>query len=229
MRIVAKETYIRRATGIGKWLTLFSLLLLGLSLVIYMVRVDLWFVTLSLGGLGFVFSVVGSYYGDRFAGPLAHHVRVPEALKGLDDEHTLLVYKTPAPFVLIEPSGLTVLLVKNQGGTVTYANGKWRHQQAGRFLRQMGGQEALGRPDEHAALLVSDMQRYLRKRLPDGVEIPVRAVIVFIAPKVQLDAADSPTPALRAEKVKGWLRGPGRRSTLSGELRRQLADALGLA
>lgn len=228
MRIIAREAYIRRATEIGKWLTLLSLALLAASLLLYMTRSELWGIILGLGGLGFVFSVIGSYYGDRFAGALAHHVRIPEALKGLDDEYTLLIYKTPAPFVLLEPSGLTVLLVKNQGGEVTYAHGKWQHKQRGRFFRQMGGQEALGRPDEHAQLLVAEMQRYLRKRLPEGVDVPVRAVIVFIAPKVQLDAAESPIPALRAEKLKGWLRGPGKRSALPGVVRQQLAAALGI-
>jgi len=228
MRIVAKEAYIRRATGAGKWLTLVALGLLGLSFIIYMLNVNWWFVTLVLGGLGFVCSVLGSYYGDRFAGPQAYHLRVPEMLKGFDDDYSLLVYTTPVPFVLVEPGGLTVLLVKNQGGSVTYSNGKWRHKQAGRFFRQMGGQEALGRPENYAALLVADLQRYLRKRLPQVEDIPVRALIVFIAPKVELDAADSPVPALRAEKVKGWLRGPGRRPALPGEMRRALVQALGL-
>ncbi len=228
MRILSRETYIRRATTAGKWLTLISLGLLGSSFIVYMTRMEWWYITLTLASLGFICSVFGSYYGDRFAGPLAHHIRIPEALKGFDDDYALLVYQTPAPFVLVEPSGLTVILVKNQGGVVTYTNGKWRHRQAGRFFRQMGGQEALGRPDDHARLLVADVQRYLRKRLPQGVEIPVRAIVVFIAPKVQLDAADSPLPALRAEKVKGWLRGPGRRPVLSAELRRNLAEALDL-
>ena len=228
MRIIAKETYIRRATSAGKWLTLIALGLLGVSFIIYMVNVDWWFITLGLGGLGFVCSVIGSYYGDRFAGPMAHHLRVPELLKGLDDDYALLVYETPVPFVLVEPGGLTVLSVKNQGGIVTYSNGKWRHKQGGRFLRQLGGQEALGRPDDYAGLLVADLRRYLRKRMPQAEEIPVRAVTVFIAPKVQLEADDSPVPALRAEKLKGWLRGPGRRPALSGEMRRALAETLGL-
>lgn len=229
MRVVAKEAYIQRATKAGKWLTLVALGLLGGSLLIYMVRMEWWFITLILGSLGFVCSVAGSYYGDRFAGPSAYHVSVPDALKGFDDDYTLLIYQKPVPFLLVEPGGLTVLLVKNQGGVVTYANGKWRHKQGGKFFRQMGGQEALGRPDEYARLLAADLQRYLRKRLPEGMDVPVRPVIVFIAPKVQLDAEDSPVPALRAEKLKGWLRGPGRRPALPAEARRALAEALGLS
>lgn len=228
MRVIAREGYIRRATTAGKWLTLISLGLLALSFAVYMIRVEWWFITLGLGSVGFIFSVMGSYYGDRFAGPLAHHVRIPEALKGFDDDYILLEYKTPVPFVLVEPGGLTVILVKSQGGIVTYANGKWRHKQAARFFRQLSGQEALGRPDDYAQLLVADLSRYLRKRMVEEAQIPIRAIIVFVAPKVQLEAADSPVPSLRAEKVKGWLRGPGKRPTLSADLRHRLSEVLGL-
>lgn len=230
MRVIVKNTYIDHRIKLAQWLPLVALGFLAGSMLVSWKQPDQWNLTLLLVGLGFIFSVAGSYYVDRFGGRLPHFVKVPEALKGLDDEYTLLVYRLPVPFVLVEPGGLTVIQVKGQGGEVSYRNGHWRHSQSWRFFRQLGGQESLGQPDRQARELENRLVKYLRRRLPDTVEVPVRGIVLFIDPEVHLEAEDAPVPALRAVKLKGWLRSKeGRRPTLPVETRRQLAEALGIA
>ncbi len=230
MRVIVKNTYIERRIKLAQWLPLVALGLLAGSMLVSWKQPDQWNLTLALVGLGFIFSVAGSYYVDRFGGRLPHFAKVPEALKGLDDSYTLLIYRLPAPFVLVEPGGLTAIQVKGQGSEVSYRDGHWRHSQRWRFFRQFGGQESLGEPDYQARKLEKRLVQYLRKRLPDTVETPVRSVVLFIDPDVHLEAEGSPVPALRAAKLKGWLRSKeGRRPALSGETRRQLAEALGIA
>ncbi len=230
MRVIVKNTYIERRIQLAQWLPLVALGLLAGSMLVSWKQPDQWSLTLALVGLGFIFSVAGSYYVDRFGGRLPHFAKVPEALKGLDDSYTLLIYRLPVPFVLVEPGGLTAIQVKGQGSEVSYRDGHWRHSQSWRFFRQLGGQESLGEPDRQAHELEKRLVKYLRKRLPDTVEAPVRSVVLFIDPEVHLEAEDAPVPALRAAKLKGWLRSKeGRRPALPVETRRQLAEALGIA
>jgi hypothetical protein len=189
---------------------------------------------MTLVWAGFITSMIGGYLGERFVGPLAHHKKVPEALKGLGGDYTLLMYKLPSPFVLVEPSGLTVILVKSQGGEITYDDGKWQHRQKLRFFRRFAGQESIGRPDQQAKVELNQVEKALQKlssdKKPssDDLDIPVRALILFVDPDVQLDVKDSPIPAIRAAKLKSWLRGEGRASNLPDETQKQLLQVLGI-
>jgi hypothetical protein len=170
--------------------------------------------------------MMGGYLGGRYVGPLAHHKKVPEALKGLENSFTLLMYKTPVPFVVMDAGGLTTVLVRGQNGRITYQNGKWRHKDKWGWLKRFAGQESLGRPDQLALLEAEDLRRFLHKRLPEGIEVPVRPVILFVHPDAIVEAADSPVPVFRESELKRWLRREGRRPNLPKETVEALYAAL---
>ncbi len=228
MRIIAKESYIKSRVRIGERAPLVGLILLLVATILIWTRPEWWLLTMTLVWAGFITSMIGGYLGERFVGPLAHHKKVPEALKGLGGEYTLLMYKLPSPFVLVEPSGLTVILVKSQGGEITYDDGKWRHRQKLRFFRRFAGQESIGRPDQQAKVELNQVEKALKKPSSDNLDIPVRALILFVDPDVQLDVEDSPIPAIRAAKLKSWLRGDGRASNLPEETQKRLHQILGI-
>ncbi|HOT92521.1 MAG TPA: hypothetical protein PLJ78_10865 [Anaerolineae bacterium] len=226
MRLIVNESQIKSRTRMGEIAPLIGLGLVVAMTVLLFWKPDLSWLTLIVVWIGFMFSLVGAYLGGRYVGPLAHHKKVPEALKGLENSFALLVYQTPAPFVLVDPGGLTVIFVRSQSGHITYQNGKWRHQEKLGWLKRFIGQEGLGRPDQMALLEMEDLQRFLRKRLPEGVEIPVRAVILFVHPDAVVEAEGSPVPAFRMPDLKRWLRKEGRRPNLPKEVLQQLYEAL---
>ena len=172
-------------------------------------------------------SVVGGFFADRYAGSLAHYKALGEVLKGLDYRHILLQYRLPANHVLVGPGGCTCFVVKTQGGVVAYRGGRWTHRQRGSFFRRLVGQEGVGRPDADAMIEVEKLAAYLQDRMTDAEEVPVRGAIVFVNENVQLDAEESPVPALYRKKVKDWLRGPGHLKPLPEDLYGRLAAALG--
>jgi hypothetical protein len=227
MRIIRNEPHIRTRSFIGRYATLAGLLVLLASLIISFVKPDWFLLMLLCVTLGIIFSLVGGYFADRYASPLAHHDALAGALKGLDDHHVLLQYVLPASHVVVEPGGCTAFVVKAQGGQVTCQDeGRWKHRHRGKLFRQFAGQEALGAPDVEAGTQTRKLERWLARHLPD-VEVPVRAAIVFVNPDVTLDGSGSPVPAFYGKKVKAWLRGPGKRKPLPGDVRRQLAEAIG--
>lgn len=227
MRIIRNERHIRVFGAFGQYGALVGLAALLAGVVISFMKPG-WFVPmLASMTVGTTLSVMGGFFADRYAGPLAHHKTLAEALKYLGKRYALLQYVLPAPHVLLEPGGCTVFVVKAQGGQVTYEGGKWKHRQKGKFFRQFAGQEAVGAPDFEAERQVHKLKRWLEKRLP-GVEIPLRGAIIFVNPEVELEADDAPIPTLQPKKVKAWLQGPGKLDPLPDSTYTQLAQALGV-
>lgn len=228
MRIIRDERRIEVLSSVGQYATLGGLLILLIGLVISFVR-PRWMLPVVIStGLGFLLSVVGGFFADRYAGSLAHHKALAEVLKGLDYRHTLLQYVLPAEHVLVEPGGCTVFVVKSQGGTVVYdaQNNKWRHKQRGKFFRRLVGQAGLGKPDEEAKRNVERLREYLDEKLEDAERVPVRGAVVFVNEDVQLEADQAPVPTFYRKNVKDWLRRSGERRPLPDEVQEQLRDAL---
>jgi len=222
MQVLTNESYIATRKKLGERAPFVGLLVLaGATVLLFVKPAWTWYVMLLIW-VGFVISIIGTYFGDRFVGVLAHHKKVPEALKGLDSTYALLVYRTPIPFVLVGPGGVTTITVRSQGGTVSYDGKRWRQRQKMSFFRRVAGQETIGQPDRLAEAEAQSIRDYLRSRLPEGVEVPVQPLVMFVDPQVQLTAESSPVPALRAADVKRWLRKEGRQSKLADEVLKQL-------
>ena len=226
MRVIRNERHIRVRSFIGKNATLAGMFTLLAGLIISLAKPE-WITPLMVCMVvGMGLSLFGGVFADRYVGPLAHHDGLVAALKGMDSRHVLLQYVLPAPHVLFGPGGLTVLVVKSHGGEVIcQEEGRWKHRQRGKVLRQFVGQQGIGMPDYEAESQAAKLGRWLAAKVP-GVEVPVQTAIVFTNPNVRLDAATSPVPAFYGKKVKAWLRGPGRLKPLPSDVYRQLAEAL---
>ena len=229
MKIIMDEKYIERRVKVGERVPLIAMGLLLLSVVLSTTRPEWIGLTMGLTLGGFTLSVAGSYFLHRFVGENAHHKAVPAALKGLNDRYTLLIYELPVPFVLVEPGGVTGIVVKNQSGTVRYEKGSWEHQQKGRLLRQIGGQESVGRLGQQVEEVEKQLRDYLEVWLPEGTEVPVRGVVLFTNPEAYVEAEDAPVPVFHATKFKNWLRGEGNWPNLPAETQRELRKALKIA
>ena len=228
MRIVSNERHIKVRHFIGQYSTLGGLVALVAGMIISFVAPEQYAITMACMVAGVLLSLVGGFFANRYAGPLAHHEALVAVLKGLGRQHTLLNYTLPVPHVLVEPSGLTAIVVKTHKGRIAYLErGKWQHRQRGKFFRQLVGQEGIGVPDLDAERQVDKLTSLLAERLP-GVDIPTRAVVVFVNPDADLDAGDSPVPVFYGKKVKAWLRGPGKLRALPSTVHRQLVEALGI-
>ena len=228
MRIITNESHINTRARIGERAPFVGFVLLIGAMILMWVLPDWLWVSMILVWVGFVVALIGSYLGDRYVGPLAHYKKVPEAFKGLDNQYILLIHQTLAPFVLLTPDGVFVITVKSQGGAIIYHDGKWQHREKLGLLRRFAGQEALGRPDRMAQAEAADFKRFLQKKLPDGMDVPVRPLLIFINPNVHLEADDSPVPAFLLSKAKRWIRKEGRSSNLPDEVWQALQDALGI-
>jgi hypothetical protein len=226
MRVIANENLIKRNRTIGQVTTIFSLVILALGLFLSFQKnqqmISFSFLALLLG---FIFSQVGIYFGNRFG----RHPRPDEALdtglKGLEDKYTLYHYVTPVSHILLGPAGIWILLPYHQAGTILYQNKRWR-QKGGNWYLKFFAQDGLARPDLDVAASIERMEVFLKKSLPNVAPPPVQAALIFTNDKAIVDVTDAPSPTLPVKKIKEFLRKKAKESPLSGEVIQQIQECL---
>jgi hypothetical protein len=175
--------------------------------------------------VGLIASRIGFHYGNRYLVPTRPDAVLRESLKGLDRKYALMLFAGPTNYLLIEPSGVTVFVVRTQEGKISYRDGKWKRRE--NLLRfWFGRDEPLGDPTEDLNEELQKVQRVLNEKLPT-LKIPLRGIIVFSHPRAVLDIEPSPIVALRADELKDYLRGPGRLKDLPASIQRKVREALG--
>ncbi|MFC1466635.1 MAG: hypothetical protein ACFLMY_17470 [Candidatus Brachytrichaceae bacterium NZ_4S206] len=236
MKIVVDEKKYKRLALLGR-IALFGslgILLAGLLLTLFGPQLGLltpensslfFILYLIILLVGFTASRVGFHYGNRYLAPTRPDMVLRESLKGLDRKYALMLFAHPTNYMLIEPGGVTVFVVRNQEGKITYKEGKWKRKES--LLRfWFGRDEPLGDPTADITEELRKVNQVLTEKLPT-LKIPLRGIIVFSNPKAVLDVEPSPIAVLRAEDLKDYLRGAGKLKELPNSLQRKVREALG--
>lgn len=178
--------------------------------------------------IGFVMSQVGMYMGSRWGRSPRPDEKLDAALKGLHSEFNIYHYSSPVSHLLIGPSGIWVLLPYHQRGNVSFEKNRWKLKGGG-FLQgymRIFGQEGLGRPDLDAENEVQRLKKSFVKKL-DESDIPeIKPILVFTTDEVELDAGESPIPALKLKQLKEFMRQGGKNRALSTDQIKTLTEAL---
>ena len=208
MKIIKNEKLIKRNSIIGQWLSLGALGVLGLGMYISFTKPDLFTYSLICLLIGFIMTQVGMYMGTRWGRSPRPDEKLDSGLKGTHAEFTLYHYETPAAHLLVGPAGIWVLLPYHQRGKISFEKNRWK-MKGGGFLQgymRIFGQEGIGRPDIDAENEVITMRKFFRKNM-DGSTIPeINAILVFTSDEVELDASESPVPAMTLKQLKEFIR-----------------------
>jgi len=224
MKIIANNKKIERNRKIGLYTSLGSLVVLVGGFILSLTPERL---SLAYGALlvGLLLSQVGIYFGNRWGKSPRVDERISQGLKGLDDRFTLYHYMTSVPHLLTGPSGVWVVVPQHQPGTITYENNRFK-QKGVFFLTRFFAQEGIGRPDLEAQATQQDFEKFLKKSMPDQEPPAVQPVIVFVNPKVTVQVADSPTPAMHVDKLKDYVRRKVKESAANPDAIRMVNDLL---
>lgn len=148
-----------------------------------------------------------------------------EALKGLDDRYALYNYRLGASHVLAGPSGVIVLTPNYRPGRIEYRRGKWRGTKRNALVSFFSA-DPLGHPSAEAAAEVESLLAFLKRYAPE-IEIAPQAAIVFMHNRAELDAAESPIPALHVKQLKDYIRRLPKNSGAAAEALAALAARQG--
>ncbi|MCK4741129.1 MAG: hypothetical protein KAS80_02480, partial [Anaerolineales bacterium] len=90
-------------------------------------------------------------------------------------------------------------------------------------------QKTLKDLERNAAREMKALKRALTKKLPNGSEMPVNPLLVFIADEATLNLDGAPIAAVHRKKLKSYLRRLERQKSYSAEEIQQLVSAFNIA
>jgi hypothetical protein len=218
MKSYSNTKVIERNRKIGQYTSIGAFVILGIGFYITIKLPEE--LTFSFGALllGFFLSQVGMYFTNRWGRTPRPDQLIEQGLKGLGREFTIYHYLLPAAHLLVGPAGIWALLPYQQAGTISYEKNRWKLRGGGAiqsYMRFFGG-EGLGRPELDAGSEIETMQRYFQRKLPEGSPQPeINAALLFVHPKVELQANDSPIPAMKPKEFKEFLKTITREESIS--------------
>jgi len=232
MRLMTHQKLVDRNLTIGRYAFIAGMVLLlaALGVNIYAIsrpqdtRLVIYAFATFL--VGFTCTNIGTVFNNRWA--RRPDKGLADALKGLDDRHTLYNYRLGAAHVLVGPGGVFVLAPKYQAGLITYENDRWLNPGAPRGFFSLFARDPLGNPSAEAAAEVAGLTRFLKKRCPD-LNLAPQAFIVFMNPRAEVTAKDSPVPVLHAKQLKDHIRRLPKGPTISAAALAELEAKLGIA
>jgi hypothetical protein len=207
------DTLIKRNNKIGGWAIFLSIVILVGGFFLNLNNLtgeDLrfFYITLASFVVGFILVQVGLYFMNRYGGRPRMDEKLDAALKGLPGDFTLYHFMTPTAHLLAGPAGIWVLLPHRQRGIVAFTKNRWRVTKGGVLQAYMSifGQEGIGRPDMEAEYEVKAVQKALAKKLGEDAAPNIRPILIFTNESVEVEANDSPIPAVKIKQLKEFMR-----------------------
>lgn len=185
-------------------------------------------ITMILLAVGFVFAIVSSYLTNRWVREPRSDQILTSMLKKFNNEYVLFNYTTRAGHVLLTPSCLYSITVKQHKGRITIKGRRMTRQFTWRQFIRLFADEGLGSPVAEAESNVSSLSKLLNKELPEG-EIPeIRPLILFSNKESDLVIKEpSPVPILQSHEFKNFLREHTKNKVISASQRSELARIIG--
>ena len=228
MKISTNNKLIKRNSRIGQITSVVALVILGVGMYVTFKLPDKYSYSLAALVFGFFLSQIGMYYGNRWGRSPRPDEILDKSLKGIGRDHTIYHYSSPAPHLLVGPSGIWILLHFYQGGKISYKNQKWR-QKSGGFIQgylRIFGQENIGRPDIEAATEAKSIRKFLIKELPELEEVEINSAAIFSNPDVNLDTDDAPILAIPPKEFKEIIKKRAKDNPISDTIVKKIQDLL---
>jgi len=183
--------------------------------------------TLILLALGFVFATISSYLTNRWVKePRADQI-LSSLTKKFSNEFVLFNYTISPSHILMTPSRLYVIVVKQQDGPVKVDGYRFTRSFNWRLLFRFFADEGLGSPASDVMKGVKKLDKLLRSELSEE-EIPdIAPLVVFSNKNVELSIADTVVPVLKINEVKSYLRENNKTKNISASQRNNLTKIIG--
>ena len=221
MKIIKNEKLIARNGKIGQYTSLGALLVLAAGMYISFTKPDLFIYSVVCLLVGFIMTQVGMYMGNRWGRSPRPDEKIDAGLKGLHSDFSMYHYSSPVSHLLVGPSGAWVLVPFHQKGKVEFKKNRWKSSGGGFMQSYMRifGQESIGRPELDAENEVIALKKFFAKKM-EGLTISVpevKPILVFTSDEVELNAGDSPIPALKLKQLKEFLRQGAKNRALTSD------------
>ena len=211
MEIIRNDAKITRYRRISQFASLFGLTILGVGLFLSLqANPQFFFAQWATLLVGIIMWQISMNFAYKYARSPRPDEQLDEALSSSTFKSYLYHYILPAQHVLLTRSGPIVFVLKTQTGNIsaTGEDGSRWVRRGSLFKRFFGQEPALGSPTREAQAEIGQLVNYIKENAPDLDEVPIGAIIVFLAPTkdLQLNAEASRLPVVHASALKKYLR-----------------------
>jgi len=183
--------------------------------------------TLVLLALGFVFATISSYLTNRWVRePRADQI-LTSMLKKFNNEYVLFNYTVSPPHILLTPSRLYVIVVKQQDGKITVKGNRISRDFSWKLFFRYFADENMGSPVAEVENGVGKLRKLLGNHLADEEMPEIEPLLLFSNKKAELNITDPAVPIVRSNEFKGYLREESKIKNISGSQRDKIAEVLG--
>jgi hypothetical protein len=235
MRIVTDTKLVNRNVTIARYASLggIGLIIAALFINLYAIsrpmeeQPQLLIYVVGAFVLGYLLSNLGGSLNFRWG--RRPDRGLSDALRGLDDRHTLYNHRLGANHVLVAPNGVFVFVPKYQGGPVVFEAGKWKNPGERRGLFSFfAPRDILGNPAAEATGEAEAFKSFLKKQTPEA-EVDPKPIVVFMNSRAEVQARDAPVTALHVKQLKDYVRRQTRGATLPASALAAIEEKLGIA
>lgn len=210
MEVIRDEEKIKRYRRISQAASFSGLAILGVGLFISLQGNPDQFLFQWIALLfGIIMWQISMNFAFKYARSPRPDEMLDEALKGASFKGSLYHFVMPAENVLLTRSGPVVLIPKTQTGTISVSgeNGDRWTRRGSIFKRLLSQEPALGNPTRDTQYAIGQLVKYIEDNAPDMDEVPIGAIIVFLAPtsEVTLNASESRIPVVHVSALKKYL------------------------
>jgi hypothetical protein len=183
--------------------------------------------TLILLALGFVFATISSHLTNRWVKEPRADQLLTNLTKKFSNEFVLFNYTTSPAHILLTPSRLYVIVVKQQDGPVKVNGYRFSRNFSWKRVFRFFADEGLGSPASDAEKGVSKLNKLLGSELTEE-EIPeITPLVLFSNKNVELSITDPAVPVLKSNEFKSFLRENNKEKNISGQQRDSLTEIIG--
>ena len=183
--------------------------------------------TLILLVLGFIFATISSHLTNRWVKePRADQI-LANTLKKFGNDFVLFNYTTSPAHILLTPSRLYVIVVKQQDGPVQVNGYRFSRKFNWKLFFRFFADEGLGSPAADAEKGVKKLDKTLRAELPEEEMPEVEPLVIFSNKDVELSLNNPAVTILRTNEIKSFLREQNRNNNISANQRNNLTRILG--
>lgn len=184
--------------------------------------------TLVLLFFGFVFAIVSSYLTNRWVREPRSDQILTTLLKKFGNDFMLFNYTAPPSHVLLTPTQLYTIVVKQQNGDITVRGRRFSQKMTWKRFLRLFGDENVGAPATEAENAAKKLYKLLANNLPEE-EIPeIQPLVIFSNKEVNLNIQEEPPlPVLKSNEVKSYLREENKTKNINADQRDTLAEIIG--
>ena len=150
-----------------------------------------------------------------------------KVLKRFGNNYMLFNYTVSTSNIVMTPTRLYLVVVKNLDGEVTIEGNKFKKPFTWRRFLQLFSSDGLGNPVQEAEKSMQELRKLLEEKLTEQSIPEIEALVVFSSKYLKLKVNNPTLPVLHNKEIYAYLKKHDKETRISKDERMELASIIG--